>query len=167
MDPRWGSIPRLTDWLTVSRNVTLTLTWHRECQEWPCWLVAGCKLLLCSAAYTKDRPVFSLERAPHKNDRYCQTEINIWSWAADGARHQDLLTDWPSVAIWLRLWHRDSTPTRTPTPVGSRMFSSPRFPKVNCSTQLDNYILITPDMVTAFNEMQWAYTYNYAVLPIM
>jgi hypothetical protein len=26
MGPRWGSIPRLTGWLTVSRNVTLTLT---------------------------------------------------------------------------------------------------------------------------------------------
>jgi hypothetical protein len=26
MSPRWGSTPRLTDWLTVSRNVTLTLT---------------------------------------------------------------------------------------------------------------------------------------------
>jgi hypothetical protein len=26
MSPRWGSAPRLTDWLTVSRNVTLTLT---------------------------------------------------------------------------------------------------------------------------------------------
>jgi hypothetical protein len=25
MNPRWGSTPRLTDWLTVSRNVTLTL----------------------------------------------------------------------------------------------------------------------------------------------
>jgi hypothetical protein len=25
MSPRWGSTPRLTDWLTVSRNVTLTL----------------------------------------------------------------------------------------------------------------------------------------------
>jgi hypothetical protein len=24
--PRWGSTPRLTNWLTVSRNVTLTLT---------------------------------------------------------------------------------------------------------------------------------------------
>jgi hypothetical protein len=23
MSPRWGSAPRLTDWLTVSRNVTL------------------------------------------------------------------------------------------------------------------------------------------------
>jgi hypothetical protein len=27
MSSRWGSTPRLTDWLTVSRNVTLTLTW--------------------------------------------------------------------------------------------------------------------------------------------
>jgi hypothetical protein len=29
MSPRWGSTPRLTDWLTVGRNVTLTLplTW--------------------------------------------------------------------------------------------------------------------------------------------
>jgi hypothetical protein len=26
MSPRWGSTPRLTGWLTVSRNVTLTLT---------------------------------------------------------------------------------------------------------------------------------------------
>jgi hypothetical protein len=26
MIPRWGSMPRLRDWLTVSRNVTLTLT---------------------------------------------------------------------------------------------------------------------------------------------
>jgi hypothetical protein len=25
MGPRWDSTPRLTDWLTVSRNVTLTL----------------------------------------------------------------------------------------------------------------------------------------------
>jgi hypothetical protein len=30
MSPRWGSTPRLTEWLTVSRTVTLTLTIH-----WP------------------------------------------------------------------------------------------------------------------------------------
>jgi hypothetical protein len=30
---------------------------------------------------------------PTKQDRNCQTVINIWSWAPDGARHQDLLTD--------------------------------------------------------------------------
>jgi hypothetical protein len=60
-----------------------------------------------SAAYTKDRPVLSLERAPHKKqDRNSQAVINIWSSAPDGARHQDLLTDWPSVAMWLWLWPR-------------------------------------------------------------
>jgi hypothetical protein len=31
------------------------------------------------------------------------TEIHIWSWAPDGARYQDLLTDWPSVAMWIWL----------------------------------------------------------------
>jgi hypothetical protein len=44
------------------------------------------------------------EGAPQKQDRNCQTVINIWSWVLDGARHQDLLTDWPSVAMWLWLW---------------------------------------------------------------
>jgi hypothetical protein len=31
MSPRWGSTPRLTDLLTVSRNVTLTLTLALTC----------------------------------------------------------------------------------------------------------------------------------------
>jgi hypothetical protein len=31
------------------------------------------------AAYTKEKPVLSSERAPHKEDRNCQTVINIWS----------------------------------------------------------------------------------------
>jgi hypothetical protein len=35
MGPRWGSIPRLTDWLTVSRNVTLTLTWVKVKSDEP------------------------------------------------------------------------------------------------------------------------------------
>jgi hypothetical protein len=43
-------------------------------------------------------------RPPKKQDRNCQTVINIWSWASDGARHQDLLTEWPSVAMWFWLW---------------------------------------------------------------
>jgi hypothetical protein len=60
------------------------------------------------APYIKDRPVLSSERAPpQKQDRNCQTVINIWSWAPDGARHQDLLIDWPSVAMWLWLWLRE------------------------------------------------------------
>jgi hypothetical protein len=28
----------------------------------------------------------------------------IWSWAPGGARHQDGLTDWPSVVTWLWIW---------------------------------------------------------------
>jgi hypothetical protein len=52
------------------------------------------------AAYIKDRPVLSSEKAPHKKqDRNCRRVINIWSWAPDGARHQDLQIDWRSVAI--------------------------------------------------------------------
>jgi hypothetical protein len=54
------------------------------------------------AAGTNDRAVLSSERAPHKKqDCNCQTVINIRSRAPDGARHQDLLTGWPSVAMWL------------------------------------------------------------------
>jgi hypothetical protein len=47
------------------------------------------------------------EDTPQKQDRNCQTVINIWSWAPDGARLQDLLTDWPSsrnVTLTLA-WH--------------------------------------------------------------
>jgi hypothetical protein len=33
------------------------------------------------------------EGAPQKQDRKCETIINILSWAPDEARHQDLLTD--------------------------------------------------------------------------
>jgi hypothetical protein len=59
------------------------------------------------AEYTKDRPVLSLEGAPEKQDRNWQRVINIWSWAPDEARHQHLLIDWPSVAMWLWLWLRE------------------------------------------------------------
>jgi hypothetical protein len=46
------------------------------------------------AGYTKDRPVLSSERAPHKKqDRNCSKIENIWSQAQDGARYQDLLTN--------------------------------------------------------------------------
>jgi hypothetical protein len=69
-----------------------------RCQEWPCRLIAGSKLLLCSAL------LCSAEKVPQKQDRNCHTVINIWSWAPDGAWHQDILTDWPSVAMWLWLW---------------------------------------------------------------
>jgi hypothetical protein len=29
---------------------------------------------------------------------------NLWSKVPDWARHQDILTDWPSVVMWLWLW---------------------------------------------------------------
>jgi hypothetical protein len=43
-----------------------------------------------------DRP-FVRERDPTRT-RQSRTECNIWSWAPNGAWHQDRLTDWPSVA---------------------------------------------------------------------
>jgi hypothetical protein len=51
------------------------------------------------------------EGALQKQDRNCQRVINIWSWAPDGARHQDLLIDWPSVVMWLWLDLRESLET--------------------------------------------------------
>jgi hypothetical protein len=42
---------------------------------------------------TKDRPVLSSERAPHMDRTNFSIKINIWSWAPDGARHQDRLID--------------------------------------------------------------------------
>jgi hypothetical protein len=43
------------------------------------------------------------EGAPHGQDGNFQEWINIWSWAPDGARHQDRQADWLSVAMWLWL----------------------------------------------------------------
>jgi hypothetical protein len=100
MSPGWGSTPRLTDWPTVSRNVTLTLTWLPENTRVEAGsntstvtlrVVGGDKKGSLkfetvkyghesqgtrtrerlswrgSAAYTKDRPVLSPERAPQEN----------------------------------------------------------------------------------------------------
>jgi hypothetical protein len=53
---------------------------------------------------TNYRPDPSLEGAPDWQTSDCQTATNIWSWAPDGARHQDWLTGWPSVVTWLWLW---------------------------------------------------------------
>jgi hypothetical protein len=48
-------------------------------------------LLLQTMTLIKDRQTRPLVRegAPQKQDRNCQAVINIWSWAPDGARHQD------------------------------------------------------------------------------
>jgi hypothetical protein len=58
-----------------------------------------------SSIYKRQTRPLVREGAPEKQDRNCQKVINIRSWAADGARHQDLLIDWPSVAIWLWFWN--------------------------------------------------------------
>jgi hypothetical protein len=47
-----------------------------------------------SSIYKRQIRPLVREGAPQKQGRKCQTVINIWSWAPDGARHQDLLTDW-------------------------------------------------------------------------
>jgi hypothetical protein len=44
------------------------------------------------------------KRQTHPLVREGAPVINIWSWGPDGARHQDLLTDWQSVVMWLWLW---------------------------------------------------------------
>jgi hypothetical protein len=46
-----------------------------------------------SGTYKRQIRPLVREGAPRKQERNCQTEINIWSWAPDGARYQDLLTD--------------------------------------------------------------------------
>jgi hypothetical protein len=53
---------------------------------------------------TNDRPDLSSERAPDWQNRNCQTVCNLWSWAPEGARHQDALTDWLLVVTELRRW---------------------------------------------------------------
>jgi hypothetical protein len=66
-----------------------------------CWarVVGGSdprKTVLARASSTYKRQTRPLVRegAPQKQDSNCQTVIiNTWSWAPDGARQQDLLTD--------------------------------------------------------------------------
>jgi hypothetical protein len=45
------------------------------------------------------RPLFR-DGAPNWQNCNFHYIINIWSWAPDGARHQDRPTDWPSVVTW-------------------------------------------------------------------
>jgi hypothetical protein len=68
---------------------------------------------------TKDRPDLSSGRA-HKQDRTAAVKqlATIWSWAPDGARHQDTLTDGPSVVNWLGLGHKQQNEERSVVCVG-------------------------------------------------
>jgi hypothetical protein len=60
-------------------------------------------LARASSIYKRQTRRFVREGALQKQDRNCQRVINIWPWAPDGARRQDLLIDWPSVAMGLWL----------------------------------------------------------------
>jgi hypothetical protein len=51
------------------------------------WLIAD-----CDSDNRQTRPLVR-EGATHEQDSNFQTRRNIWSWAPDGARHQDRLTD--------------------------------------------------------------------------
>jgi hypothetical protein len=57
-----------------------------------------------SSVYKKQTRPLVREGPPQKQYRNCQRIINIWSWGPNGARHQDVLVDWPSIAMWLWLW---------------------------------------------------------------
>jgi hypothetical protein len=56
-----------------------------------------------SILYKRQTGPLVREGAPQNQDCKCRIVINIWSWASDGARHQDLLIDWSSVTMWLDL----------------------------------------------------------------
>jgi hypothetical protein len=46
-----------------------------------------------SSIYKRQTRLLVREGTPQEQNRNCQRVTNIWSWALDGARHQDLLTD--------------------------------------------------------------------------
>jgi hypothetical protein len=82
MSPRRGSTPRQTDWLTVSRKVTLTLTeWSRVPRDSNPRKTA---LARASSIYERQTRPLVRKGAPQKQDRNSQ---------GDGTQHQDLLTD--------------------------------------------------------------------------
>jgi hypothetical protein len=70
--------------------------WSRDPRDSDPWKTA---LARASSTHKRQTRPFVREGAPQKQDRNCKTIINIWSWAPDGARHQDLLIDGPSVAM--------------------------------------------------------------------
>jgi hypothetical protein len=61
-------------------------------------------LARASSIYKRQTRPLVREGAPQRQDRNCQTIINIWSWAP-------LLTDRPLVAMWLWLRHKRNSHT--------------------------------------------------------
>jgi hypothetical protein len=67
-----------------------------------------------SSIYKRQTQPLIREGAPQKQDRNCQTVINIWSSNPDGAQHHDWLTDW--LTDWLSDWLTETDqPTDRPT----------------------------------------------------
>jgi hypothetical protein len=64
---------------------------------------------------------------------------NIWSWAPDGARHQDRQTDWPSVVMWLWLWIKQSHLHSQQVNAKSTRNSTRRLPASHSATALRTY----------------------------
>jgi hypothetical protein len=77
--------------------------------------------------------------ALQRQDPYCQAVINIWSWAPDGARHQDWLTDWLTVSRTVLLTltfkreyagrHRSWVPHSSYPKVTDDLFTMIKWPK--------------------------------------
>jgi hypothetical protein len=148
MSPRWGSTPRLTDWPTVSLNVTLAWLWlqifstprgggfeylHRspasrrrrrkgKSQIWDSKILSRVwndsdsrktTLARASSIYKRQTRLLVREGAPRKPGHKSQSVINIWLWAPEGARHQDL-TDWLTVSrnVTLTLTNRTEQNSR-------------------------------------------------------
>jgi hypothetical protein len=74
-----------------------------------------------SSIYKRQTRPLVRENAPQKQDRNCQRVINIWSQAPDGARHQDLLTNWLTISRNVTLtFDFDSSSRQRDTPVWRR-----------------------------------------------
>jgi hypothetical protein len=121
MSPGRDSTPSQTDWLTVGRNVTQTrknsstrveagsntstvnlrVTGGDEKGSLKSETVKyggerdsdprKTKLTSVSSIYKRQTRPLVRYGSPTNQDRNCQKVINIWSWAPDGARQQDLL----------------------------------------------------------------------------
>jgi hypothetical protein len=71
------------------------------------------------------------EGAPHRQTRNCPTVSKTWSGAPDGARHQDGLTDWPSIAMWHTNFHPEDGGSMLLQNVGSTRCHNPEDRNLN------------------------------------
>jgi hypothetical protein len=77
---------------------------------------------------------------------------NLWSKVPDWARHQDILTDWPSVVMWLWLWEQslslpgtqEGRPVRSLVNIISKLFQLLRNKMtVNFTDNWENSVNVT------------------------